>query len=155
MPADDRECALGLLRRGRAALATVAADGSPFASIVLVARDKDGAPLLLLSDLAEHTRNLRRDPRIALLFDGTEGMAEPLAGPRLTVTGRLAPAPEKVALDRYVARHPAAVQWTGMADFRLYRMKPDRAPLVAGFGRIASFEAPELFFTAELGRPHP
>jgi len=121
------------------------ADGWPFGSVVLVARDDRGWPLLLLSDLAEHTRNLRRSPRASLLFDGTADFAEPLAGPRLTLLGEVTEAPEAAGLQRYVARHPAAALWAGMADFRLYRLAPARAYLVAGFGRIVWIEVRELF----------
>jgi len=80
--ADERPEALGrTVRRlarsvDRAALATTLADGRPYASLVLLAWDFDGAPLLLLSDLAEHSRNLARDPRQALLIDGTGGLAD-------------------------------------------------------------------------------
>jgi heme oxygenase (biliverdin-IX-beta and delta-forming) len=144
MPDDNRDCARRLLEIDRAALATLAADGAPYGSVVLVAPDERRRPLLLLSDLAEHTKNLKRDPRAALLFDGTSGLAEPLAGSRLTVMGRIAAAPE-AALAHYVARHPAAAAWTQMADFRLYRLEPARAHLVAGFGRIAWLEVRELF----------
>src|ERR1700760_2133340 len=64
----------------------------PFVSLVLPALDAAGRPLLLLSDLSDHARNLKRDPQASLLFDGTAGLAEPLTGPRLTLIGRVAPA---------------------------------------------------------------
>ncbi len=101
--------------------------------------------MLLLSDLAEHTKNSARDTRASLLFDGTEGAPDPLAGPRLTLMGQIEPAPEPAALTRYGARHPAAAAWAQMRDFRLYRLVPSRAHLVAGFGRIAWIEAAALF----------
>jgi hypothetical protein len=75
-------------------------------------------------------------------------MAEPLAGPRLTLMGRIEPAPEPAALARYIARHPSAEAWAGMRDFRLYRLAPTRGHLVAGFGRIAWIEAAALFLPA-------
>jgi putative heme iron utilization protein len=116
--------------------------------LVLVAQDRAGLPLLLLSDLAEHTKNIGRDGRASLLFDGTAEMAEPLAGPRLTVMGRIEPIPDPAALARYVAHHPSAQAWAAMADFRLYRLIPTRAHLVAGFGRIAWIDAAALFSPA-------
>lgn len=143
--AETLAAARALLASGRAALATLDAEGWPYVSLVLAAADERGMPLLLLSDLAEHTRNIGRDDRASLLFDGTAGLAEPLAGPRLTVLGRIAPAPDPAALARYVARHPGAEAWTAMRDFRLYRLVPTRAHLVAGFGRIAWIEAAALF----------
>src|SRR5215510_13959993 len=77
-----------LLRRsGRAALATNML-GAPYVSLVLFVADLDAAPLLLLSDLAQHSRNIARDPRISLLIDATEEHPDPLTGPRLTLIGR-------------------------------------------------------------------
>src|SRR3954454_19919374 len=74
--------------RGHAALAT-SLDGRPYVSLVAVACDHDASPVLLLSDLAQHTRNLWAEPLISLLFEATAGYADPLAGPRLTVLGRV------------------------------------------------------------------
>ena len=78
-----------LLRRAdRAVLATrLGPEGWPYASLVLLAVDHDAAPLLLLSDLAEHSRALAADARLSLLVDGTAGHADPLTGPRLTLLG--------------------------------------------------------------------
>jgi hypothetical protein len=136
---------------GRASLATALEDERgvwPYASLTLAACDVDGAPLLLLSDLAVHAKNLLRDPRGSLLLDGTLGLADPLTGPRLTVLGTLAPVADGRALDRYVRRHPSAGLYRGFGDFRLWRMQPVRAQLVAGFGRISWVETSELMADA-------
>jgi len=74
-------------RQGHAALATTL-DGAPYASLVALACDHDASPLLLLSDLAQHSRNIAFDPRVSLLIDGTADLPEPLYGPRLTLLGR-------------------------------------------------------------------
>jgi hypothetical protein len=145
VPADMLDTARALAAGDRAALASIDAEGWPYVSLVLVTPDQRGCPLLLLSDLAEHTKNIKRDGRASLLFDGTADLVEPLAGPRLTVMGRIAPAPEPAALTRYVTRHPAAEGWAEMGDFHLYRLSPARAHLVAGFGRIAWIEPRALF----------
>src|SRR5258705_12738951 len=73
--------------RGHAALGTSLV-GRPFVSLVAAACDNDAAPLLLLSDLAQHTKNLIADPSVSLLFEDVAGHADPLAGPRLTLLGR-------------------------------------------------------------------
>ncbi len=139
-----------LMRRtGQVTLATHFAryGGSwPYASLVLVALDHDASPLLLLSDLAEHTRNISADPRVSLLFDGTAGWQDPLAGPRATVLGRAEPAPSSRLLKRFTARHPGAEDYAGFADFKLYRLAVERAHLVAGFGRIHWIEAADVLF---------
>jgi putative heme iron utilization protein len=119
-------------------------DGAPYVSLVLVAFDVGGAPLLLLSRLAQHTQNLLADPRVSLLFDGTAGLEEPLTGPRLTVLGSAAPCPDPEALQRYLARHPSAAAYVGFSDFQLYRVDIERGHVVAGFGKIAWIEAAAL-----------
>jgi heme iron utilization protein len=126
-----------------AALATNLA-GWPYASLVLVACDADLSPLLLISDLAEHTKNLRREKRASLLFDATAGLADPLAGARVTILGPAAPDPDRRLLDRFLARHPSAASYAGFGDFNLWRLVPERAHLVAGFGRIHWIEGETL-----------
>src|SRR5260221_11532585 len=74
----------------RASLATSLAaslGGGPYASLVLVATAPDGSPLLLVSDLAQHALNIATEPRVALLFDGTAGLAGPLTRPPGTGPG--------------------------------------------------------------------
>jgi putative heme iron utilization protein len=128
----------------RATLATLSAEGWPYASLVLVAGDASGRPLLLLSDLAAHTRNLRADGRVSLLFDGTAGLDDPLTGPRLTVLGHSTEAADPVASQSFLARHPGASLYAGFADFRFYRIEPIEAHLVAGFGRIHRLAAADI-----------
>lgn len=138
-----------LLRRlDRASLAT-SLEGWPYASLVLAAVDHDASPLLLLSDLAEHTKNLQRDPRASLLFDGTAGRDDPLTGPRLSVLGELAPAADPRLTARFTRRHPAAAGYAGFADFRLYRLAVARGHLVAGFGKIDWVPADALLAPAD------
>src|SRR5260221_6853954 len=124
----------------RATLAT-SQDGWPYASLVLAAVDQDATPLLLLSDLAEHSKNLKRDSRASLLFDGTAGRDDPLTGPRVTVLGEAKPVADPRLMARFTARHPSAATYAGFADFRLYRLEVARAPLVAGLRRIHAIAA--------------
>lgn len=116
--------------------------GEPYASLVLLAACPAGAPLLLLSDLAEHTKNLKADPRASLLIDGTAGLDDPLTGARASLQGRIEAVDDPLPRTRYIRRHPSARRYAGFADFKLYRMNPDRAHLVAGFGRIHWTGAP-------------
>src|SRR5487761_936005 len=137
---------------GRATLATsLAGDGAdwPYASLVLVALDTDLSPLLLISELAEHTKNLRRTPRASLLFDATAGLANPLTGARVTVLGEAAPLADARLRERFVRRHPEAAAYNDFHDFKLWRLVPQRAHLVAGFGRIHWIEAAALAPPAE------
>ena len=147
LPAAARRLVRG---RGHAALGTSLA-GQPFVSLVAVGCDHDASPLLLLSDLAQHTRNLIAEPAVSLLFEDTAGQADPLAGPRLTLLGRAERCDGPRAAARFAARHPASGSYAGFADFRLYRVSIERGHLVAGFGRIAWIEAAELRFGADAG----
>ena len=108
----------------------------PYASLVLVAVDHDGSPLLMLSDLAEHTRALEADARCSLLFDDIAGMDDPLTGARLSILGKAERSGDPVHRARFLARHPSAAQYADFGDFAVWRVAPARAHLVAGFGRI-------------------
>jgi hypothetical protein len=135
----------GLIRAAdRASLATAGQDGWPYASLVLLACDHDATPLLLISDLAEHSKNIGRDPRVALLVDGTGGLDEPLTGPRVTVLGHAQRSAEPRLKARFVARHPGAATYAGFKDFAVYRIAVERGHLVAGFGRIHWIDAADL-----------
>jgi len=147
---EDRGTAARRLMRSRdhAALATSLA-GRPYVSLVASACEHDASPLLLLSDLAQHTQNLLADPLVSLLFEDTGGRSDPLAGPRLTLLGRAERCDDPRSAARFAARHPASAGYAGFADFRLYRIAIERGHLVAGFGRIAWIEAADLCFAAE------
>jgi putative heme iron utilization protein len=138
-----------LLRgRDRAALAT-SLRGAPYASLVLFVADLDARPLMLLSDLAQHSRNIAFDPRVSLLLDATEGHPDPLTGPRLTLIGRAEAVDDPRRLARFTAHHPTSSVYSGFGDFRLYRVTVERGHLVAGFGRIHWIEGRNLLFTAD------
>lgn len=145
LPKDNRH-ALRLVTRScrKAALATtLAGAGTPYVSLVTVAFDLDLAPLLLLSGLADHTRNLLADSRCSLLLDGTDGHPNPQTGPRVTLCGRAEKrAPDAALRARFLARHPGAALYAGFGDFALWRVVPERAHFVGGFGRAVWFDAP-------------
>ena len=134
-----------LLRACRSgALATLDAEtGTPFASLVTVATDHDGSPLLLLSRLAAHTQHLEREARASLLLSQT-GKGDPLAHPRLTVIGRAARTAEPRVAARFLARHPKAQLYAGFADFSFWRLEVERAHLNGGFARAAALRGDEL-----------
>jgi putative heme iron utilization protein len=128
-----------LLRATRAgALATLADSGSPFASLVNVATDHDGTPLLLLSRLAAHTANLERDGRCSLLL-AQSGKGDPLAHPRLTIVGQAARTQDEHVRGRFLRRHPKSELYAGFADFSFWRIAVEDAHLNGGFARAADF----------------
>jgi putative heme iron utilization protein len=134
----------------RAALGTLMREGGdPYVSLVLIATDHDGAPILLLSDLADHTSNLRAEKRACLLLDGTGGRENPLSGERVTLQGRLEPSTQGRHRTRYLARHPTARMYADFKDFGFYHFTLERAHLVAGFGRIHWLEGSELLLAPQ------
>jgi len=139
-----------LLRRSRqGALATVMVNsGDPYCSLVNVAANPDAAPLLLISRLAVHTKNILADSRVSLMLDErVEG--DPLEGARIMVAGRaeeLSGEAAALARRRYLAAHPAAEAFVDFKDFAFFRIAPSGLHLVAGFGRIIDLK-PEQFLT--------
>jgi heme iron utilization protein len=134
---------------GQAALAT-SLDGAPYASLVAVAADLDASPLLLLSDLAQHSRNVAIDARVSLLLDGTAGYPDWLDGPRVSLLGRAEAVTGPRLLARFTARHPASARYAGFADFHIYKVVVERGHLVAGFGRIEWIAGADLIFAGDV-----
>jgi putative heme iron utilization protein len=122
--------------------------GHPFASLVTVATDVDGSPLILTSRLSTHTANLEADGRASVLLAET-GKGDPLAHPRLTVLGAFARI-EKESADetrvrrRFLARHPKAELYAGFGDFAFWRMQVAAAHLNGGFARAADLAAADV-----------
>lgn len=115
-------------------------DGWPYGSLVTTATAQDGSVILLLSGLSDHTRNIAADPRVSLLFDGTDGFANPQQGPRVTVLGRAERDADAGLAQRFLARHPGAQLYAGFGDFAFYRVTPLRAHWVGGFARAVWLE---------------
>lgn len=139
-----------LLREGRSgALATLMpGSGDPYCSLVNVATAADGAPLMLLSTLALHTKNLRADKRASLMLDERNYFkildGDPLEGARVMLMGEVTEEGSSSARTAYLLRHPEAEQFVFFKDFSFYRMNIERAHLVAGFGRIVDLKPADL-----------
>lgn len=147
---DPMALAKCLLRATRAGtLATLDRNtGHPFASLVNVATDADGSPVILVSRLATHTANLEVDGRASLLLAQT-GKGDPLAHPRLTVLGQMAQvarpsAEEERVRRRFLARHPKSELYAGFADFSFWHMAIASAHLNGGFARAADLTADDV-----------
>lgn len=174
-PATGTALAVRRLLRG-ARSATLATrqgpDGAPYASLVTVATDHDARPILLLSGLADHTRNLEADPRASLLIDDARHLPNPQTGPRVTLMGRAEKVSDPVTRERlsarFLARHPAAELYAGFGDFAFWTLRPERAHFVGGFARAvwlerglcldgataAAFAAAEATMVTELNASH-
>jgi putative heme iron utilization protein len=132
----------------RATLGTqLAGQNRAYVSLAAVSTDIDGSPLLLMSSLSDHTRNLAADSQISILFDGSAGYANPQEGPRATIMGRVNKA-DQADLDRvrrrYLARHPGASLYIDFADFAMFRVGIEKIHWVGGFGRAAWLERSPL-----------
>jgi putative heme iron utilization protein len=121
--------------------------GAPYVSLVLLGRDEAPGPLLLLSDLADHSNNLKADPSASLLLREAAGKGDPLAQARVTLQGKVERLPQSAraaAKEAFLARHPTAALYADFGDFAFYRLKIEKLHLVAGFGRIHWIEAGAL-----------
>jgi putative heme iron utilization protein len=153
MASEDNEPSLGLqarrlLRAARSGtLATVSPSsdgGQPFASLVTPAIAGDGGILLLLSDLSEHTRHLRAEPRCSVLAAGPAESANPQTAPRVTVTGLAAISDTIQDRARFLAVHPYAALYADFGDFHLWRIEPRGGLLVGGFARANRLRMADL-----------
>lgn len=142
--ADTGFAARCLIRAARQASLATLADGAPFASLVTPAASCGGDLLMLISSLSRHGRQLRQDGRCALLLNGTERQANPQATPRLTVTGTAEAVQDPALRDRWIRIHPYGASYAGFGDFSLWRLRPEQAHLVVGFGQVRSLPGPAL-----------
>ncbi|WFU56703.1 DUF2470 domain-containing protein [Bradyrhizobium pachyrhizi] len=147
---DPAHLARSLLRRSRqGALATLmAGTGDPYCSLVNLASHPDGSPILLISRLALHTKNVLADSRVSLMLD-ERAEGDPLEGARIMLAGQaeeVAEAGRELVRRRYLGAHPSAEAFVEFKDFSFFRIKPSGAHLVAGFGRIVDLK-PEQFLT--------
>ncbi|HAA91027.1 MAG TPA: heme iron utilization protein [Rhodospirillaceae bacterium] len=141
-----RDCRLLLRRANRATLATIDEGKDPYASLVIIACRPNGTPILLLSNLAEHTKNLTLNSQVSLLIDGTQGLDDPLTGARVTIQGRIAKSEDTNDRRRFLNRHSSASVYADFADFSFYSVNLTRGHLVAGFGRIDWIDGNEILF---------
>jgi putative heme iron utilization protein len=128
-----------------ATLSTLARDpaGVPFGSLVAIAADDSGRPILLLSKLAEHTQNLLACADASILVADASA-TDPLASGRVTLIGRCARVPDGDVAScraRFLERQPSAAQYVDFADFAFYRLEPTALRYVGGFGRMSWVDA--------------
>jgi heme iron utilization protein len=111
--------------------------GYPFGSVMPYAPDSQGRPLLLISHLAMHARNLAADPRASLLVATDLASPGPLERGRITLLGKVEQIPEAetgALREAYLERNPEASTWIDFADFSFHRLEPQDVYFVGGFG---------------------
>lgn len=150
-PARLTRSLLGRSRQG--ALATLMPEsGDPYCSLVNVASLPDGSPVLLISRLAIHTKNILSDRRVSLMLD-ERAPGDPREGARIMLAGTAEETQgddAALARRRYLAAHPSAEDFVSFKDFSFFRIVPRDVHLVAGFGRIVDI-APRDFLTDLTG----
>lgn len=120
-------------------------NGHPHASLIAVATAMNNAPVFLVSELAVHTRNLQKDPRISILFAAESTENEDLLNTgRISVMGTASATSSADIRKRFLTRHPEAELYAGFTDFSFYEMTLSHAHYVGGFGRISSVAASDL-----------
>jgi putative heme iron utilization protein len=151
---DPVKAAKTLLREGRSgALATLmTGSGDPYCSLVNVATTAAGAPILLISQLAVHTKNIVADARVSLMLDERKP-GDPLEGARVMLRGTAAITGDPDARRRYLVCHPDAEMYAGFKDFAFYEVTLKGAHLVAGFGRIVDLRAADLLTDVSGAEP--
>lgn len=119
--------------------------GHPFASIMPYAPDEEGNPVFLISTMAMHTQNLKKDPRASLLVTQPGWEGDPLAGGRVTLMGNVETLPEREgsARENYLARHPNASYWVDFDDFAFYKLSVMDVYFVGGFAAMGWIPAEE------------
>ncbi|MDU1809328.1 MAG: DUF2470 domain-containing protein, partial [Bradyrhizobium sp.] len=113
-----------------------------------VATAPDGAPVILISRLAVHTKNVLTDSRVSLMLD-ERAPGDPLEGARIMLSGKAEQATaenREMLRRRYLNAHPSAADYADFADFSFFVIRPSGTHLVAGFGRIVDLK-PEQFLT--------
>lgn len=123
-----------------AALGTLSSDGTPWTSLVTFGVLPDGSPVLCLSQLAEHARNVRADPRASLLVTAERETGDPLATPRITLAGRMEPPTGDLARAAADA-HPESGFYAQFGDFDLWVLRVERVRWIGGYGVVETVDA--------------
>ncbi len=144
-----------LTRERNAVLSTIerGSGGQPFGSLAPFALSPAGDPVFLFSTISEHAKNLASDPRASLFVADSRARANPQAGARVTLLGRVAaPPPRAVRAERdaYLARFPEAEEYLSAHRFRIFVLAVERVRWIAGFGSMGWIAREELLSAEQL-----
>jgi heme iron utilization protein len=141
--------------QGRALLSTICLNpaGFPFGSLVTYCPDDQGRPWLLISTMAEHTRNASADPRASVLIsDEAPPEVDPLALARVSLVGTLVRSePTSELRAQFLDRHPGALSYVDFPDFSWWVLEVEAIRYVGGFGRMSWVDAAEF----SVAQPDP
>ena len=142
-PSHAERCRTLITRARAATLCTVAREpgGYPYGSLVTIAFDEQGRPLLFISRLAEHTQNLLAAPQASVLVtEPLESAPEPLAVGRLSLIGTCREVQKDEVghvRERFLAAQPSASYYIDFGDFSFFRLEVEAIRYVGGFGRMS------------------
>ena len=137
--AEEIRAMLARERTGLLSTLSVKEHGWPFGSIAPYALLESGEPVILISEIAEHTRNIRHDARVSLLIQDSSALAKPQAGARATLLGYAVPVPSPYlqrARHLYSNRFPDSADYFSAHDFSLYAVRTTQVRYIGGFGDI-------------------
>ena len=132
----------------------------PYSTFTLTAFDYDLSPILLFSNLSEHTTNIKNYSTVSLMLCEEEKLydffpkflnkkpvtdyEDPMSRPRVTIIGDLFKTNDKNLKSRFLSRHPASKLYANFADMNFYRMKIKSAHLIGGFAHVKWFSKKDL-----------
>ncbi len=128
---------VGAHKQGVLCTISASREGYPFGSVTPYALDAQGRPLLLISGMAVHTKNVLANPKASLLVAEPASGENLLGAARANLLGSVRAVPEadlEQARAAYLEAHPAAAQWADFGDFGFYRLELDEIYYVGGFG---------------------
>lgn len=134
--ADEARAYLKTTHKGILSTLSVKYPGFPFGSVAPFVLNHQCEPVLLISSIAEHTKNIQQNPNVSLVvFSGEEDLQ---ANARLTIIGRAYPCDkqQQTLRSRYLRYMPQASQYFDMHDFDFYRIQITSVRYIAGFGRM-------------------
>ena len=110
--------------------------GYPFGSVITFVPDRRNRPVILISDLAQHTKNIKADARVSLTL--IEGGDDIQASGRVTIVGNAVRVEDEVddVAERFYRRFPHAIDYHRAHDFAFYRIEPVQARYIGGVGKI-------------------
>ncbi|MCU7842698.1 MAG: pyridoxamine 5'-phosphate oxidase family protein [Candidatus Thiodiazotropha sp. (ex Monitilora ramsayi)] len=124
-------------------------EGYPFGSLLPICLDSRGRPLIMISHLAQHTRNLDADPRCSLTLTQPTH-ADVLQWGRLTCLADVEPVTSNASMERYCRYYPDGRRYHKELNFQLYRLQPRHFYLIAGFGSARWFDVSRLLEKGHL-----
>jgi len=136
---------IDLVKEGKVATLSTTYDKVAFGSLVPYVLDKKGRPIIFASDLALHTKNIKKDPKCSLMV-AKLNKDDIFNSARITFIGKIVKIPDKEleeAKELYLERHKAAEDFAELEDFSFYRLEIEKIYWVGGFGSIDWIELKE------------